>query len=236
MVTHRESAKRWLTEVIEPRCPELLPPIHAVMDAADRIEEQRCVTEADLDAILFGIRSSRLPLYEYTSNVVSRLTADFEEVRAVLVELSEDKSAQVRFNTILCLGKESPPALAEQIVRKGFTDRSTKVRTKAADWMLRLRLKSLVPDLEEAILHESNAKVRSAMEFTLGLVRDKYLLRPSHDGYDLIIQSEGILSRSITQQQLDDEGIEAIVERFYREDAERAARWRSRASGDRSST
>ncbi|PQO36797.1 hypothetical protein C5Y96_06420 [Blastopirellula marina] len=217
MPSRREQTKQWLTEVIEPRCPELLPEIHAVMDAADSIDQRGTVSDTDLAAIVHGARSARRPLYEYTVDIVAGLAADYQEVQAVVMELAEDKSAQVRFNAVLCLGKRTPSELCERVLRRGFVDRSTKVRRKAADWMLRLRMSSLLPDLEEAMSLESDEKVRSAMEFTLGLVRDRYLLRPSGDGYSIVIQSGGIIGQSITQQQLDDEGIEAIVQRLYRE-------------------
>ena len=236
MVTRREKWERWLTEVIAPSSPELLPLIHAVMDAADRIDEQGSVTEANLEAIVRGVRSSRRPLYEYASDVVGHLTADFEEFRTIVRELAEDKSAQVRFNAILCLDERTPPELCEQILRSKLLDRSTKVRSKAADWILRLHLEALVPDLEMAISQETKEKVRSSMEFSLGLVRDKYLLRPTRDGYDVVIRSNGIVGSFITQQELDDEGIDAIVARLYREEEERTARRRALASRNKGAT
>ena len=120
----------------------------------------------------------------------------------------------MRFNSILCLGKSTPATTVERVLKSGLLDKSSRVRGKAADWILRLRKTEFVPELAMAHSSEPDAKVRSGMEFSLRLLRDGYILGPAQSGiYQLtVFRDDGsVKGLSVKQEILRTRGVEAVV-------------------------
>src|SRR5205823_314602 len=134
-----------------------------------------------LAPIVNAASSSRVPLYENATSLLSELTEHFPAACDAVANMAQATRSRVRFNAILCLGRSTPPSLTLQILRQCLRDKSARVRLKAADWAGRLRLRKIVPDLEEAAARERNANARRTIEFELKLLRDGYILEPGSD-------------------------------------------------------
>jgi hypothetical protein len=157
--------------------------------------------------------SSRRPLYENAIGLLVKLTEQFAEARQAVVSMAQDSRSHVRFNAILCLGKSTPRALTLQLIRQCLRDKSARVRQKAADWAGRLRVREIVPDLEQAKSKESYAKARESIAFNLQLLRDGYILERNPDGSCDVstFTNNGIAARWVSGSELKQRGIAAIV-------------------------
>jgi hypothetical protein len=169
--------------------------------------------------IVEAASSSRRPLYENATQLLSKLTGKFSEAREAVESMAMDPRSYVRFNAILCLGKLTPATFTAQLLRQGLRDKSANVRRKAADWTGRLRTRELVPDLETAAAQEKNAKVKVTIEFELKLLRDGYIKEPSSDnGFDVTTHTDdGIRSRWVSGSELRKRGINAIVKELAKD-------------------
>jgi len=176
MASIHDKYDSWFATYLEPRYPELVAPLRAALDAYDRIQRQKRIDSADLQPIVDVARSHRRPLYENASNLLEALTADHREARDAVAEMAKDRKAQVRFNAIICLGRRTPREFCVNLLCQALSDKSARVRQKAADWAQRLDLSEIVPDLERALSNETHAGAKRTIEFGLRLMRDGYIL------------------------------------------------------------
>jgi hypothetical protein len=203
----------WIQESLRPCHPNLEQPLRAAIQAFDTIQERKRISPELLDVIVDAASSSSIPLYETVTGLLSELTGLFVEAQDALLAMANHSCRQVRFNAILCIGESTPRSLSVQILRQGLYDRSAKVRVKAADCIGRMRLRELIPDLEEASRVETNAKAKATMEFELKLLLDGYILERNSDStLDLTVRIKGgIVGRPVSELELKQRGIEAIV-------------------------
>ena len=203
----------WLRDYIRKRQPDLEPPLLAAIDAFDTVQE-----ECRLDAILLApivdaASSSRVPLYECATSFLGRLTGEYALARQAVEEMALNPRSHVRFNSILCLSAATPHDFTLRLIRQGLRDNSAKVRCKAGDWAVRLRIHDLVQDLAVAFAAERNAKAKKTIEFGLRLLRDGYILRPGpgDDYYITTFCSNGIASRRVARSDVELRGVQAII-------------------------
>jgi hypothetical protein len=215
MKSARDWYEPWLRGgYLRKRCPELEAPLLAAIDAFDSIQQGKAVTPEVLEPIVQAVSSSRRPLYENVTTLLSKLTEQHAEARAAIERMAKDPRSHVRFNAILCLGKSTPLSFSVRVLQQALRDKSAKVRQKAADWAGRLRLRELVPDLEEAAAQEKNAGAAGTIEFELKLLRDGYILKPgSDDGFDVTTFSNngGVAGRWVRRTELESRGLQAIL-------------------------
>ncbi len=214
MKSIREKYEPWLRGYLRKRCPELEPPLLAAFDAFDSLQQGKSLTPEVLEPIVEAASSSRRPLYENATPLLSKLTEHHAEARAAVGTMANDSRSHVRFNAILCLGKSTPLSFSLPLLQQGLRDKSAKVREKAADWAGRLRLRELVPDLEESAAREKNAGASGTIEFELKLLRDGYVLEPgSDDGFDITTFSHhgGTAGRWVRRTELESRGLQAIL-------------------------
>ena len=215
MASIHERFNPWLTKYLEPRYPELVSPLRAALDAYDRIERKQHIAPDDIAPILDIARSHRRPLYENAADLLSSLTADYPTACEAVAEMARDKQAHVRFNAIICLGLNTPREFCINLIRQSLTDKSSRIRQKAADWTLRLGLSELVPDLERASANESHASTKQILGFYTQLMRDGYILETKADNSLSITvptQGGGIRGRSVSREEFETKGLDALVE------------------------
>ncbi|WP_442909339.1 HEAT repeat domain-containing protein [Ideonella sp. BN130291] len=139
------------------------------------------LSSSALASLRAALSSSRTLLYETASYVLADALAFDPQAIDLLVDLSKSQKATERFNAILCLSEKTPQATSLDVITKSLGDRSSKVRIKAADWVLRLGLTPALPALKKALSTEQHSEARRTMEFSLALVRDGYLISPWSD-------------------------------------------------------
>src|SRR5258706_6661383 len=91
-------------------------------------------------------------------------------------------------------------AITHRLLRNGLTDRSARVRWKAAEKIGTFERKELLPQLQAAYASETNSKARAEIEFELRLLRDGYIVEPSTpSGFDVTVRTKnGICSGYVT--------------------------------------
>jgi hypothetical protein len=204
----------WVEETLRPRFPELEAPLMAAVDAFDATQNSGQLLPERLLPILDAVSSPRRPLYENTCDFMRTLSARWPEANAAILTMSHSSKAHVRFNAILCLGKGTPATTVKTVLKAGLVDKSSRVRSKAADWIGRLRNVELVPELGAALATEQDPKTRSTMEFQLRLLRDGYILEPRPDGvYCVTVHTKqgGVMSSFVQRETLNARGIDVIV-------------------------
>lgn len=216
MTTEPEPNEPWLWDYRVPLYPELEEPLHRAIDAYGAILKAGAIAADDLEPIVEAVMSSRVPLLEHASGLLSRLTGKFPEACDALLALSHHPKSHVRFNAIICISDLTPLALAQQILCERLRDKGARVRLKAADWILRRRRRECIPNLESALSVEKNDKTRETIEFGLRLLRDGYILGKQSQGQVSVTflpkDSRTICKGAfVDQSELTERGIEVIV-------------------------
>lgn len=209
----RARFERWLEGSLTKRSPELEKILFAAIDAYDIFLDEHRLDATLLAPIVEAACDSHALLYENVPRFLGKLTAEYSLARESVERMAVDSKSHVRFNAILCLRNETPPDFTLRLLQHGLRDKSSRVRTKAADWAGRLRVAALVPDLEAAFATEKHEKTKRTIEFELRLLRDGYILRPAGDHRFFVTThvSNGTASRSVSRSELDQRGIQAII-------------------------
>jgi hypothetical protein len=191
----------------------LEPALLAAIDAFDSIQRNRRITPELLAPIVEAASSSRGPLFENATRFLGQLTGQFAQACDAVEGMAQNPRSHVRFNAIISLHKSTPLPLTLRILRRGLRDKSARVRAKAADWAGMLRLREIIPDLEEATARERHEETQRTMEFELKLLRDGYILEPGpNDGFNVTTFCRvGITSRWISRSELEQRGVDAVA-------------------------
>jgi len=213
MGSTREEYEPWLRDYFRKRYPELESALLEAIDAFDATKELDRINSEQLRPIVQAASSSRCPLYENTTGLLGQLSVKHEEARKAIEAMATDAQSHIRFNAILCLGKSTPPDFTLRLIRQGLRDKSARVRLKASDWAGRLRIREVVPELEEALAREKNEKAKKTIEFDLGLLRDGYILEPLPDGPVSVTTfcRSGLSIRHVKKAELDTRGLKSIL-------------------------
>ncbi len=211
----RTRFERWLEGSLTKRSAELEKLLFAAIDAYDIILDENRLDAALLAPIVEAACDSHALLYENVPRFLGKLTAESPLARESVERMAVDSKSHVRFNAILCLRKETPPDFTLRLLQQGLRDKSSRVRTKAADWAGRLLVAELVPDLEAAFAKEKHETTKGTLEFELRLLRDGYILEPDEDDDDhfsiTVRIPNGTRGGWVSRSELDQRGIQAIV-------------------------
>lgn len=222
MTTKRESYEPWMEDYLRRRYPELEEPLLRAIDAFDAIQETGQITPDRLAPIIDAVQSSRGPLYVNASGLLASLTGQYPDACAALLALSQHPKSHVRFNAVISIGESTPRPLALQILRERLKDKSSRVRTKAADWIQRRRIRECIPDLEAALALETHRETLETIDFGLRLLRDGYILgevRGERVSVWVLLPDDSQCSSmgtSIDQSELTKRGIEVIVQEIIK--------------------
>lgn len=143
----------------------------------------RCVVEAASD--------ESASVYEIGTSVLGYLAARFQPATDAVELMSRAKLAHVRHNAVLCLSNYIPEDMAIAILRVALTDRSARVRRKAADWSGRLRMHAIVPDLEAAASVERDNETHKVIRFEAAILKNGYFLHADTEGGNFITVDTG---------------------------------------------
>jgi hypothetical protein len=133
----------------------------------------------------------------------------------VLRKLFSSKKNNERFIVIAYLRSNFPREFLLEIVSKGVTDRSSFIRWKAAQVCGHKGLKELLPLIESRLSDETNDNALYELKSSIGLLKDGYYLHYT-DGHPWLTIKKitgQIISLYLNQEQIDKEGLSAIVER-----------------------
>ncbi len=162
----------------------------------------------------------------------STLVADFGIVRLMelaekhnivldtLRELFASTKLKDRFVVIASLRCALPRDFLLEMVSKGLTDRSGKIRWKAAQVCGGLGLKELLPLMESRLSVEKNSDASYELKCSTGILKEGYYLHHTKEGHLWLTvkkTSGQIVTRGLKREQIDKEGLAAIVERMKSE-------------------
>ena len=156
--------------------------VRSALDAFDSIQQGTGINQHALQPIVEAASNSRKRVHEIAVDLLQRLAETQRKALDAVAIMAENPRSHVRFNAIVCVGKSAPREFQLRLLRQALRDKSSKVRWKAAYRALRLRIKELVPDLEEAVTVEKDARAKASIEFDLKLLRDGHILTPEPDG------------------------------------------------------
>lgn len=153
-----------LARFVRPKSRTLERSLLPVLDALSSGTE---VSRKDLDATAQGASDKRPNIYHVSTEVLGLIAEKDERAMQLIREMSDAKLAHIRHNALLCLNSEIPTHESVSIIRKSLADKSSRVRSKAADWAYRLNLRILVPDLKAALRIEDDEEVAEELRNSL---------------------------------------------------------------------
>jgi hypothetical protein len=155
----------------------------------------------------------RAAVYEIGSSILGDLATIDDRALGAVKEMSRSRLAHIRHNAVLCIAEETPKDVARNVMRELLADKSSRVRSKAADWSGRMRARELLPDLAQALLSETNTETRKIMSNELRLLRDGYVAEPAGDGTAITVcTSSGTrITKWARSDLVQERGIEAIA-------------------------
>jgi hypothetical protein len=212
--TQRQQYERWIDEFLQPHHPELVPQLLEALEAFDAAIESGVLTDEQLATIVECARSPRTPLGENIAALLGELAARFSAAEQAVREMAAHPKAHARINALVAISSTSPTKLHDQVLRIALKDRSSKVRTLAADKIMQFGLEHLLPDVESAIARENAAKIREELEFSRDLLRDGYRLRTHDDGrvwMSCRLPGGGVTSTFVGAEDLQARGAKAIA-------------------------
>ena len=210
----RAEYKEWLDHgYTGPRNPGDKEALLKVAGAFDAVQRDGKLTKNRLQTVVNGVSSKKALVWDGSSTLLMFLSEQFPEAATAILELSRSKQGHVRFNALCCLGKPTPPDVVDAAIRSGLTDKSSRVRWKAAQQAHVLNRVNLVPDITAALEAERHAKTRESLDLSLKLLRDGYTLEEQKDGRFFLTVSYrgGFCCRYVSANEMKSLGVEAIA-------------------------
>jgi hypothetical protein len=104
------------------------------------------------------------------------------------------------------------------LLRGGLTDKSSRVRWKAAQKIGDFERKEILPELEAAFSRETDSKARGEIELHLRLLRDGHIVKPRKpSGFDVTVRvKNGIRSGYVTEEAMQEKGVDAVAAELRR--------------------
>lgn len=208
----------WFERRRGPRDPQDEAALLAIADAYDAALQTGTLTSEQLQRVVDGASSRKALLWNNATDLLMSLSGRWPAAADAIVAMSRSPQAHVRFAAICSLGKNTPLSITDAVLRAGLTDRSSSVRWKAADRSNVLERVTVIPDITAALAVEQNAKARQSIELDLRMLRDGYWIRPEAPGSLWITvrsRSGGIAGRSISETEMESEGLERILDRLH---------------------
>jgi hypothetical protein len=142
------------------------------------------------------------------------------QTSVAIADMLKSRRANVLFNAICCITDAMPKETAMQMIIDGLSDKSGRVRGKAAQTAQDLTIVDAVPHIEKALEREQDKKVRKSIEFPLALLRDGYQVRQHGTEYTIAVPvSHGISSKFVSKEDLTPDGIARVIRELQERDA-----------------
>src|SRR5579863_3220897 len=217
MLLQREKFTPWIRNYLQKRYPELVPPLQRALEAFDRAESSGILPVDDLTTLTDASRDSRKPLSENIAYLLGYLARRFDSAREAIHQMSKDPKAHIRINALVALDRIGTCQARTSLVCAALRDRSTRVRGLAADKICGWNMTEAIPDLDRAIVNESNAALRRELEWQRDLLRDGYSLQARGDGRVWMTcrrDTGGTVSAFVTAEEINEKGVVAIAHRL----------------------
>lgn len=215
MSVDREVYDRWVKDYLEPRYPELVPQLQKARKAFDMALENGVLTHDQLASIVESARSSRTPLGENAAAWLGELSVQFTAAAQAVREMAAHAKVHVRVNALVAISSASASELHDEVIRIALKDRSSRVRTLAADKIMLFGLRHLLADLEQAIQDEIDGKTKDQLQRERDLLRDGYHLQWYEDGRAWMTcrlrGGGGTMGSFVSAQDLTDKGAKQVA-------------------------
>lgn len=185
----------------------------AVADAYDAAIQSGTLSAEQLQRVVEGASSSRALLWNNATDLLMRLSGRWPAAADAIAAMFGSRQAQVRFAALCSLGRETPAAVTDALLKAGLRDKSSRVRWKAVDRANQFERRNLLPEITAALAAESDEKVRRSMELDLRMLRDGHWVRADAPGWSSVTARlrNGIASRTVSDDEFRAKGLEAIL-------------------------
>ncbi len=212
--------KSWIEEYLIPRYPELVQPMIDAYDAFDHYRYGGYKDHNLLEKITLVATSHRGPLYENGTDLLAHLTQFSEKACEKVIEMSKSSKSHIRFNSILSVDKDSPLDLKLKLFKIVLNDKSKRVKSKAWDWIERIKFREILPDMYNSLMNEKDEKLKSSGLFSYYLLKDGFYLREgsSSDSKNLYVKHKsGTRGRTITLEESKSPNLERIIKEMQKD-------------------
>ena len=208
--------KSWVDEYLKPRYPELVPLYLEACSVASEARQSGQLTEAQANRLLELASSPRTPLSENVAGMLGQLAGSLPSAQAVLTTLAAAPRVLCRINALAALQELPVGRLHVQLISAALRDKSRRVRALAADKAMGFGMRDLLPELEHAVNHEQDSKLRDSLAWNLALLRDGYLVKQNSNGTVWVSCRRGgsVVSRSFPAGQFETDGRQWIAEQL----------------------
>ena len=171
------------------------------------------ISAEQLQVIVGAVSSPRARTWENCCTLLMWASEHWPEAADAILEMMRSQKAHVRFAALCSLGSKTPQVVVDQALRNGLADRSSRVRWKAADQANALSCRHLIPDITTALSSEKNPQTKSSIAFSLGFLRDGYVIKPVENGkFSIAVRLRtGGTGVTVTATELETKGIDLIV-------------------------
>lgn len=185
----------------------------AVADAFDDAMQSGTLSCEQLQRVVHGASDSRGLLWNNATDLLMKLSGKWPAAADAIALMFQSRKAHIRFAALCSLGRDTPVAVTDPLLKAGFSDRSAQVRWKAVDRADTLERRSLVPEITAALAVESNDKARRSMELDLRMLRDGHWVQPESPGRISVIARlhNGTAGKTASEDELRTKGLEAIL-------------------------
>lgn len=115
--------------------------IFEILYCVGRIKEKKQIDNFDLEILEKGMRNSWEEVFYYQAGkYLSEFSFKYENARHLFYKLYNDNDYKIRFRVVTTLLNEPQDQIIKEILTKALNDRSSKVREKAEDVILRLNI------------------------------------------------------------------------------------------------
>ena len=190
----------------------------AVADAYDAAMQSGTLSPEQLERVIKGASDPRALLWNNATYLLHKLSGKWPAAADAIATMFRSRKAQVRFAALCSLGRETPIAITDTLLKAGFRDKSSRVRWKAVDRANTLERRNLVPEITASLAAETDDRARRSIELDLRMLRDGHWLRPESPGRTSVTVRlhNGIASKTVDDDELRTRGLEAILAELRR--------------------
>lgn len=186
----KERALQYLNKATMLKYEKLL---FELIECAYDIQNSRRVEKEHLELLEIGMQQPLEIIFDtYSGNFLAKLSHFIPEAKLIFIDLSKNKSSQIRYNAVTLLLCEPDDTIIEQVINMCINDPSRKVRQKVADVCQRLDYKKSVELLKHQYDIEFDESVKKSLIFSIKLLSDGYILEAgTRSDYDLLVKTSG---------------------------------------------
>ncbi len=156
--------EQFLARFVRPKRPDLEA---SLLETFDALKFGTPLSETALAGLVEAASDRHTTVYEVATEFLGEVAESDENALKMIQDMAVSPHAHVRHNALLSLTEKTSSQVCLGIIRGGLKDKSSRVRRKAADWAIRLPLRSVAPDIADALKTESNSETAFVMSEAL---------------------------------------------------------------------